>query len=91
MKRILITLTAMLAGLSAFAQYQVKGVVEDALGPVIGATVMEAGTQNGTSTGLDGDFLLMVKSASSTVEISCIGYATQSYPASAVPARIVLT
>ena len=53
MKRILITLTMMLAGLSAFAQYQVKGVVEDALGPVIGATVMEAGTQNGTSTGLD--------------------------------------
>ena len=90
MKRILITLTMMLAGLSAFAQYQVKGVVEDALGPVIGATVMEAGTQNGTSTGLDGDFLLMVKSAQSTVEISCIGYATQSFPANAVPARIVL-
>ena len=91
MKRILITLTMMLAGLSAFAQYQVKGVVEDALGPVIGATVMEAGTQNGTSTGLDGDFLLMVKSAQSTVEVSCIGYATQSFPANAVPARIVLT
>ncbi len=80
----------MLAGLSAFAQYQVKGVVEDALGPVIGATVMEAGTQNGTSTGLDGDFLLMVKSAQSVVEVSCIGYATQSFPANAVPARIVL-
>jgi TonB-linked SusC/RagA family outer membrane protein len=90
MKRILITLTMMLAGLSAFAQYQVKGVVEDALGPVIGATVMEAGTQNGTSTGLDGDFLLMVKSAQSVVEVSCIGYATQSFPANAVPARIVL-
>ncbi|MCR5408185.1 MAG: SusC/RagA family TonB-linked outer membrane protein, partial [Bacteroidales bacterium] len=90
MKRILITLTMMLAGLSAFAQYQVKGVVEDALGPVIGATVMESGTQNGTSTGLDGDFILMVKSAQSVVEVSCIGYATQSFPASAVPARIVL-
>ena len=80
----------MLAGVTAFAQYQVKGVVEDALGPVIGATVMEAGTQNGTSTGLDGDFLLMVKSADSMVEVSCIGYATQSFPASAVPSRIVL-
>lgn len=90
MKRILITLSLMLAGVTAFAQYQVKGVVEDALGPVIGATVMEAGTQNGTSTGLDGDFLLMVKSADSMVEVSCIGYATQSFPASAVPSHIVL-
>ena len=90
MKRILISLTMMLAGLSAFAQYQIKGVVEDAMGPVIGATVMEAGTQNGTSTGLDGDFLLMVKSADSMVEVSCIGYATQSFPAKAVPAVIHL-
>lgn len=90
MKRLLITLSLMLAGVTAFAQYQVKGVVEDALGPVIGATVMEAGTQNGTSTGLDGDFLLMVKSADSMVEVSCIGYATQSFPASAVPSHIVL-
>ena len=42
------TLTAllilMLASAQALAQYQVKGVVEDALGPVIGATVMEQGT-----------------------------------------------
>ena len=90
MKRLLITLSLLLAGVTAFGQYQVKGVVEDALGPVIGATVMEAGTQTGTSTGLDGDFLLMVKSADSMVEVSCIGYATQSFPASAVPSHIVL-
>ena len=90
MKKLLITLTLMLAGFTAFAQYQVKGVVEDALGPVIGATVMEVGTTNGTSTGLDGDFSLMVKSASSQVEVSCIGYATQSFAANAVPARILL-
>ena len=40
-----------------FAQsgYEVKGVVVDSEGPVIGATVMESGTQNGTSTHLDGD------------------------------------
>jgi len=76
----------------AFAQggYQVKGVVEDAMGPVIGATVLEAGTSNGVSTGLDGDFALRVKSASSTIEISCIGYASQSFKASELPARIVL-
>ena len=90
MKKFLLTLSLALGCTAAFAQYQVKGVVEDALGPVIGATVMEQGTANGTSTGLDGDFLLTVKSASSMVEVSCIGYASQVFPASAVPAKILL-
>ena len=79
-----------LCGLTAQAQYQVKGVVEDALGPVIGATVMEAGTSNGTSTGLDGDFVLQISKADAIVEVSCIGYATQSFTASAFPAKVIL-
>ena len=78
---------------SVFAQggYEVKGVVVDAIGPVIGATVIEQGTTNGTSTGLDGDYVLKVSSADAVVEISCIGYATQTFPASAVPAVITLS
>ena len=48
MKKFLLTLSLVLGCTAAFAQYQVKGVVEDALGPVIGATVMEQGTANGT-------------------------------------------
>ena len=93
MKKFLTSLAVLMAACTmAFAQggYQVKGVVEDAMGPVIGATVIEAGTSNGVSTGLDGDFVLRVKSASSTIEISCIGYASQSFKASELPARIVL-
>ena len=90
MKRILLSLTLVLLTLSAWAQYQVKGVVEDAMGPVIGATVMEAGTQNGVSTGIDGDFVLTVSGPDSKVEVSCIGYATQVFPASAVPAKVFL-
>ena len=93
MKKFLTSLAVLMAACTmAFAQggYQVKGVVEDAMGPVIGATVLEAGTSNGVSTGLDGDFALRVKSASSTIEISCIGYASQSFKASELPARIVL-
>ena len=80
-------------GAQVFAQggYEVKGVVVDQLGPVMGATVMEQGTTNGTSTGLDGDFVLKVSSADAVVEISCIGYATQSFVASAVPATITLS
>ena len=77
---------------SVFAQggYEVKGVVVDAMGPVVGATVIEKGTTNGVSTGLDGDFVLKASSASAEIEVSCIGYATQVFPASAVPATITL-
>lgn len=75
---------------SAQGGYLVKGVVEDAQGPVIGATVLQQGTTNGTTTGLDGDFTLRVPDADAIVEISCIGYATQVFKASEVPARILL-
>lgn len=76
--------------LSAQGGYTVRGVVEDQLGPVIGASVVEQGTQNGTMTGLDGDFVLKVSSPDSPVEISCVGYVSQVYPASGMPAKIVL-
>ena len=79
-------------GASVFAQggYEVKGVVVDAIGPVIGATVIEQGTTNGTSTGLDGDYILTVSSADAVVEVSCIGYATQTFVASQLPAIVTL-
>ena len=87
----LVALLAGVCGTGLFAQgYQVKGVVVDALGPVIGATVMEKGTTNGTSTGLDGDFVLTVSGPSAEVEVSCIGYASQVFAASAVPETISL-
>ena len=93
MKRILSALTLLLvtAGLvSAQGGYLVKGVVEDAVGPVIGATVLQQGTTNGTTTGLDGDFVLSVPDADAVIEISCIGYATQVFKASEVPAKVLL-
>ena len=93
MKRFLTAVAVLLAACATvFAQggYQVKGVVVDAIGPVIGASVIEQGTTNGVSTGLDGDFLLTVSKASAIVEISCIGYATQTFPANAVPAIVHL-
>ena len=97
MKRILTAVSILLMGLigtTVSAQttggYQVKGVVVDSQGPVIGATVLEAGTTNGTSTGLDGDFILTVSSADALVEVSCIGYSNQSFTARNVPATIIL-
>ena len=80
-------------GVSVFAQggYQVKGVVVDAVGPVIGATVIEQGTSNGVSTGLDGDYTLTVSKADAVVEVTCIGYATQRFVASQLPKTVTLT
>ena len=94
MKRILSALTLLFiaAGLvSAQGGYLVKGVVVDDQGPVIGATVLEQGTQNGAVTGLDGDYTLRVSNADALVEISCIGYATQVFKASEVPGTVVLS
>ena len=86
-------LSVLLGGteLSAQGGYEVKGVVNDAMGPVIGATILESGTTNGASTGLDGDFVIMVSSADAMVEVSCIGYATQTFKASEMPAVITLS
>ena len=93
MKRILTSIAVLLAACATvFAQggYQVKGVVVDAMGPVIGATVMEQGTSKGTSTGLDGNYTLTVSGPDAVIEISCIGYATQTFAAKDVPATVTL-
>ena len=86
-------LLSCMMGASVFAQggYEVKGVVVDAIGPVIGASIIEQGTTNGTSTGLDGDYVLTVSSADAVVEISCIGYASQTFVASQIPATVTLS
>ena len=57
-------------------QKTVQGTVTDAAGPVIGATVMEKGTSNGTVTDFDGNFSLSVKPGA-TLVISYVGYTTQ--------------
>ncbi len=64
--------------LPALAQkITVHGVVDDATGePLIGATVMEKGTSNGTATDFDGNFTINV-APDATLVISYIGYDTQ--------------
>lgn len=54
----------------------VSGTVSDQTGPVIGASVIEKGTTNGTMTDNDGHFTLTV-SKGAVIEISSIGYKTQ--------------
>ena len=55
---------------------KITGTVVDAMGPVIGASVMEKGTQNGVVTDFDGNFTLNVK-PNATLVITYIGYQTQ--------------
>lgn len=60
---------------------RVTGKVVDIKGePIIGATIMEKGTTNGTITDFDGNFILNV-SENAIIGISYIGYQTQSIKA----------
>jgi TonB-linked SusC/RagA family outer membrane protein len=57
------------------------GTVYDTNGePVIGATVVVSGTQNGTLAGVDGSFTLSNVPSNGTIEVSSIGYITQKTP-----------
>lgn len=63
------------------SEITVKGtVVDDAGEPVIGATIMEKGTRNGTVTDIDGNYVIKVK-RNAQLTISYLGYATQVVPA----------
>ena len=51
--------------------------------PIIGATVLESGTTNGTITDLDGKFLLTVKQ-NAEITISYVGFKSQTLKAQGV-------
>ena len=79
MTGILWVLVTILGGFSASAQNKaIHGTVIDATGaPVVGAAVVVVGnTSIGAVTGADGSYRLNVP-AGSSVEVSCIGYASQ--------------
>ena len=59
---------------------KVSGIVEDALGPVTGASVIVKGTTNGTMTDLDGHFTLDNVKKGDIIQISFIGYTSQDIP-----------
>ena len=61
----------------------VRGIVKDNNGePVIGATIMESGTKNGTVTDADGNFVIEIAS-DSKLDITSIGYKSQTIKPSA--------
>ena len=79
-KRFILSFLATMLCTIMYAQSEIKGTVNDAMGPVIGATVMEKGTANGTVTDIDGNFKLKVE-AGKTLVFSYVGYISQELPA----------
>ncbi|GHT21563.1 SusC/RagA family TonB-linked outer membrane protein [Bacteroidia bacterium] len=62
------------------AKIAVTGVVSDADGPVIGASVVEKGNPgNGVATDVDGKYSLRV-SPSATIAVAYLGYSTKEVP-----------
>ena len=59
------------------AQHSVSGtVVSDSNEPLIGVSVVEKGTNNGTATNIDGQFNLTVASGDAVLVLSYTGYST---------------
>ncbi|MGN1233922.1 MAG: SusC/RagA family TonB-linked outer membrane protein [Candidatus Cryptobacteroides sp.] len=59
--------------------------------PVIGASVMVAGTRQGTVTDPDGTFSLKIPEGDVTLEVACLGYTTVNTKVSAGTSRITVT
>ena len=79
MKRTLgmVVLFLMLSVQGAWAQWTVKGTVNDEAGdPVIGASVKVVGSKTGTVTDLNGNFTVNAPQ-NGQLEISYVGYTTQ--------------
>lgn len=68
----------MLFSATIMAQTTVTGTVFDETGEsVVGATVREKGTQNGTITDINGHFSIKVNNANGTLSVSYVGYLSQ--------------
>lgn len=74
----------LLSSTALFAQQlSVSGVILDKNGdPVIGATILENGTTNGTTAGSDGSYTLVLKepTARTSIKVQYLGFITQDIP-----------
>ena len=66
------------------------GTVVDAMGPVIGASVVVKGTTNGTITDFDGNFSLSNVKKGDIIQISFVGYETQEIVWNGTPLNVTL-
>lgn len=79
--RLLLLLAVVFFALDVSAQTTISGLVKDETGEgIIGASIMEKGTSNGTVTDFDGNFKLQCKPGA-TLTITYIGYTPQEVKA----------
>ena len=90
--RYLLSLVVLLVGATglAFSQNIVTGTVEDADGPLIGASVLVQGTTRGTVTDFDGKFSIEAN-VGDEIEFSYMGYTSQTLKATAIPMHVVMS
>lgn len=78
MLKTLFSASLLLCSTAAMAQSQKSGVIKDANGePLIGVTVLEQGTSNGTVTDVNGRYTLKTKKPNAKLKVSYIGYESQ--------------
>ena len=81
LKKMFLSFALLLTSTIMYAQSEISGTVVDATGEsIIGATVKEKGTSNGTITDFDGNFKMKVNEGT-ILTISYVGYQTQEVPA----------
>ena len=92
LKRLASVVAGFLLGVSALSAQNitVTGTVTDALKePIIGASVLQQGTTNGTATDIDGNFTLTVPHGA-VIEISSIGFETRTLKADTEKMDVIL-
>ncbi len=76
--KIVLAMMALSLSATAFAQVTVTGTVEDADGPLIGASVLVKGTTVGTITDFDGNYTIEAE-LGAELEFSYMGYTSQTH------------
>lgn len=79
--RAVMLVAVLFLSVEAYAQGTIKGVVYDSDGktPAVGVTVVVKGTNNGTSTNVDGTYSITTKSADDVLVFNFIGYEVQEF------------
>ena len=75
--KMVLCMAVLLIGTSAYAQHIVTGTVEDADGPLVGASVLVKGTTRGTITDMDGMYAIEAEPGDE-LEFSYMGYSAQT-------------
>jgi len=76
-KTVMAMLFSMFFVMTSVAQTTISGKVSDSQGAVPGASVVEKGTSNGTTTDTEGKFTLQLSAGAKTLTVSSVGYVAQ--------------